>query len=108
MTELECDVLVVGGINSDYFGRGDTLPRSGETIGGDEFLESAGGKGANQAVAAARLGARVSLVGAVGNDERGRELVAHLRHAGVAVSGISVVEEVTGAALIHVARSGAK
>jgi ribokinase len=56
------DVVVVGGANMDYLVRGSTLPKPGETIEGHTFLASPGGKGANQAVAAARLGARDELM----------------------------------------------
>ena len=105
----ECDVLVVGGINTDYLGQGDALPQPGETRNGQQFLESPGGKGANQAVAAARLGARVSLIGAVGDDERGPQLLAHLKREHVDVAHVVHVSNAsTGAALIHVDRHGEK
>jgi ribokinase len=103
------DVIVVGGINTDYVAVGEGLPRPGETLNGTIFHETAGGKGANQAVAVARLGGRVALVGAVGTDERGDALLRKLAaervdvrlvraHAGIA----------TGAALIHVDARGEK
>lgn len=59
-------VLVVGSINTDLVARAPHLPRPGETIGGHEFSQVAGGKGGNQAVAAARIGARVAMIGRVG------------------------------------------
>ena len=65
-------------------------PQPGETVVGDRFLTCPGGKGANQAVAAARMGARVSMVGRVGGDSFGGELLGHLRSAGVDVAGIEV------------------
>lgn len=64
-------IAVVGSINSDYFVEADVLPKTGETILGKNFFRSLGGKGANQAVAASRLGAQVSFFGSVGNDENG-------------------------------------
>jgi ribokinase len=98
-----CDVLVIGGINSDYSGQGDKLPAAGETTNGDRFLESPGGKGANQAVTAARLGARVRLIGAVGDDERGHRLTAGLARERVDVSDVAKINGAsTGAALIHI------
>jgi ribokinase len=100
----EIDVLVVGGINSDYVARGEALPAPGQTCTGETFLETLGGKGANQAIAAARLHARVALVGAIGNDERGPRLVAVLRDAGIVVRVSTRRDSATGAALIHLDR----
>ena len=65
------DVVVVGKANVDYLVRGPRLPGPGQSVTGDAFQEAAGGKGANQAVGAARLGARVALVARVGRDTRG-------------------------------------
>src|SRR5215204_3100300 len=73
------DIVVLGGANIDYLARGATLPKPGETIDGFEFLKAGGGKGANQAVAAARLGARVAFIGRVGRDESGDEVLDLLR-----------------------------
>jgi ribokinase len=61
----EWKVVVVGGANTDYLARGNALPTRGSTADGDTFLEAPGGKGANQAVAAARLDARVALIAAL-------------------------------------------
>ena len=72
---LEWDVVVLGGLNTDYLIRGPQLPGPGMSLEGDVFLEAPGGKGANAAVAAARLGARTAIIGRVGNDPRGRALV---------------------------------
>ena len=97
------DVVVIGGLNTDFTARGATLPRPGETKDGETFLIGPGGKGANQAVAIARLGARVALIGAVGDDDRGRELVERVRAEGVNVEHVRFVERVaSGAAVIHV------
>lgn len=76
-------VLVVGSINMDLVVETDTLPRLGETLIGTAFATHPGGKGANQAVAAARLGARVTMIGRVGADAFGRDLKAGLEHEGI-------------------------
>jgi ribokinase len=97
------DVIVIGGLNSDFTARGQSLPRPGETKDGQTFLIGPGGKGSNQAVAIARLGGRVALIGAVGDDDRGRELVDGARAAGVNVDHIRRIEKTpSGAAVIHV------
>ncbi len=72
-------VVVVGSINMDLIARVDQLPRPGQTVAGRELLELPGGKGANQAVAAARLGARVTFIGRVGDDGFGTRLLESLR-----------------------------
>lgn len=103
------DIVVVGSANSDYLVRGARLPLPGETVQGDTFLEAPGGKGANQAVAAARLGARVTLVARVGRDRRGDALIANLEAEGVDTSYIVRDDEApTGAAVILVGQGGQK
>lgn len=76
-------VLVVGSINMDLVVQTGTFPRLGETLFGSGFATHPGGKGANQAVAAARLGASVTMLGRVGNDAFGRELKAGLAQEGI-------------------------
>jgi ribokinase len=71
-------VLVVGSINIDFVVRSDSLPRMGETLVGSDFSTHAGGKGANQAVAAARLGAHLTMIGRVGSDAFGEQLKTRL------------------------------
>lgn len=101
------DVLVVGSVNVDMVVRVTTLPSPGSTVTGGVFERHGGGKGANQAVAAARLGARVALIAAVGDDTEGRDAVEELRREGVDVSGIAQLDGVaTGVALIVVDDSG--
>jgi ribokinase len=96
-------LLVVGSLNADLVVYTDRLPGPGETLRGSSFVISPGGKSANQAVAAARLGARVSLVGAVGADGNGDLLIKSVSDSGVDVSGVRRSEaDPTGVALITV------
>jgi ribokinase len=99
-------LTVVGSINLDLVARVRYLPRPGETLTDAELTHVPGGKGANQAVAAARLGARVRLVAALGDDEFGRDAVRDLRAADVDLSGVQVVTSPTGIALILVDDEG--
>jgi ribokinase len=100
MPPLRC--LVIGGLNMDLVVQVQQLPRPGETVVGEDLLRAAGGKGANQAVAAARLGAAVSMVGRVGHDAFGRELSRSLRDANVSTRWVQGADRPTGAALIFV------
>jgi ribokinase len=102
------DVVVVGGANWDYLVRGATLPTRGCTVEGDEFQEAPGGKGANQAVAAARLGARVAFVARVGKGERGDKMIERLDRENVDTHHVVRDEKSTGIALIHVSADGEK
>jgi ribokinase len=98
-------LTVVGSINLDLVVRAERLPRAGETVSGARFSRVPGGKGANQAVAAARLGAEVALVGCVGGDSVAEEALAGLRGAGVG-EGWLVKGAPTGIALITVDAAG--
>ena len=103
------DIVVVGGCNYDYLVRGFKLPTAGETAQGSEFQEAPGGKGANQAIGAARIGARVSFIARVGDDARGEACLQRLREEKVDVEG--VVRDAashTGLALIMVEEKGRK
>ena len=96
-------IVVLGGINMDLVTYSDRFPGDGETVVGQRFLTYAGGKGANQAVAAARMGGRTSLVGQVGDDIFGPQLLDGLRGSGVDVSGVAVAEgETSGIAVIGI------
>jgi ribokinase len=107
--EIKCDVVVIGGANTDYLVRGERLPQPGETVDGEEFLTAGGGKGANQAVAAARLGARVAFVACLGRDARGDELLKLLCAEGINTDQVyRVPKGPTGVALIMVDESGEK
>jgi ribokinase len=103
---LPPSIAVVGSINLDLVARVTRLPRAGETLTDAELSRVPGGKGANQAVAAARLGAAVRLVAAVGEDEFGELAVRDLRSAGVDLSRVQVVGTPTGIALILVDDEG--
>jgi ribokinase len=101
------DICVVGGINMDLVVQVPHIPRPGETVHGGEVARFPGGKGANQAVAASRLGASVTLVGQVGADAFGGELLDTLAAAGVGTAGVRrVADSATGVALISVASDG--
>ena len=98
------DLTVVGSINVDFTLRMQTLPRPGETVPAYQFVRAPGGKGANQAVAAARLGARVTIVGAVGEDQLAEEALVGLRAARVNLEVERKAE--TGIAMIYVDGQG--
>ncbi|MEP6813828.1 MAG: PfkB family carbohydrate kinase, partial [Actinomycetota bacterium] len=99
-------LTVVGSVNLDLVARTDRLPRPGETVTDSTFWQIPGGKGANQAVAAARLGAEVTMIACVGNDEFHRLAVVELERAGVDMSRFTSVESSTGVALITVDSDG--
>src|SRR5215467_1807973 len=98
-------LTVVGSINLDLVVQAERLPRPGETVSGARFSRVPGGKGANQAVAAARLGAQVRMIGAVGHDELADEVLAGLRDAVVGESWL-MKDAPTGIALITVDAAG--
>ena len=101
---MTVELTVVGSINLDFTARLERLPRPGETLTAHQFVRTPGGKGANQAVAAARLGAKVTMVGAVGEDELADEALAVLVEEAVTLD----VERTgqTGVALIYVDAEG--
>ncbi|MCQ6264761.1 ribokinase [Fictibacillus sp. WQ 8-8] len=99
---MAAKITVVGSINMDLVTISNKVPKMGETLLGQEFKTIPGGKGANQAVAAARLGADVRMVGCVGDDVFGSELVNHLNKQGVDVTDVEQVSGSTGTATILV------
>lgn len=103
---MSARLAVLGAINLDLVASVDTAPRLGETVLGGDLQRQPGGKGANQAIAAARLGAHVEMIGAVGDDDPGRELLAALRDAGVDASRVQVLPGSSGVALIVVDSAG--
>jgi len=98
-------IAVVGSVNLDLVARVEHLPQPGETVGGATFARVPGGKGANQAVACARLGAEVTMIAAVGRDPMADEALAGLRDAGVTLQLVESGEP-TGVALIQVDAEG--
>jgi ribokinase len=95
-------ILVLGGINIDLVTIAPRLPEAGESVVGRSFLTYPGGKGANQAVAAARMGAKVFMVGRVGTDIFGTQLVEALRDSGVDVSAVGFSDTSSGIAAISI------
>jgi ribokinase len=99
-------IVVVGSINIDLVAVTKRIPAVGETVIGSDFQIHPGGKGANQAVAVARLGYPVRLIGRLGNDSFGPQLRTHLENAGVEISGVSTSDGASGVAVIVVSRNG--
>lgn len=100
------DVVVVGSANLDLVARTSRLPNLGETVTGSHFFEACGGKGVNQAIAAARAGAKTLFIGALGNDHAGEMLLGVLEKNGVDISAVQRVSAPTGRALIGVSDDG--
>ena len=101
------DVVVIGSVNMDYIVSVDTPPGPGETVLARALVKSPGGKGANQAFAAARMGARVRLVAALGDDEDGGDILRQLRAEGIDTSAVEIVShQRTGVAFVSVFASG--
>jgi len=105
MSSADGRVIVVGSVNVDVVMRLPRLPRPGETVVGGALARHQGGKGANQAVAAARAGAKVSLVGAVGSQD-GQDSLAALIAEGVDVAEVALHDGPTGHAIVLVADDG--
>jgi ribokinase len=99
-------IVVVGSINLDLVADVERLPAPGETVPGDTFRSAPGGKGANQALAAARAGAPVRMIGAVGKDAFAVEALGLLKAGGVDLSGVREAHAATGVALIFVDARG--
>jgi ribokinase len=103
---IQARVIVVGSVNVDLVARGERLPSPGETVTGAAFSRHHGGKGANQAVAAARLGAPTAFVGALGDDDFGAAARAELAAEGIDLAGLAKTPWPTGVALILVDARG--
>jgi ribokinase len=103
---MQKPIVVVGGINLDLVVGADRIPKVGETVIGKTFSTFYGGKGANQAVAVAKLGYPVSMVGNVGSDAIGTQLRNGLQDAGVDTAYVNTVEGPSGVALITTGRYG--
>src|SRR6266567_8157304 len=100
-------IVVIGSINMDLVCRTDHIPKGGETILGTDFVTIPGGKGANQAVAAAKLGGQVHMVGRVGDDDFGQRLLNGLNQHDVNTEFVTVTEGIaSGCAMILVDKKG--
>jgi ribokinase len=99
-------IVVVGSINIDLVVTAVRVPLAGETLQGDKFEQHFGGKGANQAVAVARLGYPAEMIGRVGSDSLGSQALESLRRAGVGVDAVEAAEGSSGIACISVSRTG--
>ncbi|HEV2702078.1 MAG TPA: ribokinase [Steroidobacteraceae bacterium] len=101
-------IIVLGSLNMDIAALGPRLPQPGETLRGSHFHSAPGGKGANQAYAAAKLGGAgcAAMLGRVGDDEFGRQMIANLVAAGCGIEGVRTIAGPSGVALILIAESG--
>jgi len=106
MNDARKPIVVVGSVNMDMVTRAPQIPRGGQTVIGTSFSTTPGGKGANQAVAVARLGYPVRSLGMVGDDLYGPQLVENLSHAGVDTTAIATTPGSSGLAPIFLAESG--
>ncbi|MGG0718441.1 ribokinase [Robertmurraya massiliosenegalensis] len=99
-------IAVIGSINIDYFVESKVVPKFGETVTGENFFMAFGGKGANQAVAASRLGGDVTLFGSIGNDDQKVVLLNHFKKEHINIEYLNIVDSVsTGAAFIELHNS---
>lgn len=99
-------IIVFGSINMDLIATTARLPKPGETVAGQSFTTAAGGKGANQALAAQRAGSKVRMAGAVGKDSFAEPALALLQESGVMLDSVSAVSDPTGTAIILVGGDG--
>ena len=100
-------ILVVGSLNMDLVVEVAEMPKVGQTILGKSFKTIPGGKGANQAFAAGRLGGKVTMIGSVGSDDYGKSLIQSLKYAGVKTNGVEIQPSAhTGLAFIYVNSAG--
>lgn len=107
MVQMDNRIVVLGSLHTDLIIKVDSIPSLGETVLGKSFLRSPGGKGANQAVAAAKLGANVAMIGRIGSDFFGHELIKNMRRFGVNTEYMIEDESTyTGVALIMVDNKG--
>jgi ribokinase len=99
-------IVVAGSANMDVVGLAERLPRPGETVLGDDFVMTPGGKGANQAIAAARAGGRCTFLGAIGSDAFGVTIDARLKASGVDTTHLRTAYGSSGVAVVMVDRAG--
>ncbi|MSO16937.1 MAG: hypothetical protein EXQ65_04165 [Candidatus Planktophila sp.] len=98
-------VLVIGSLDMDLVASMEKFPESGETIEAEGFASIPGGKGLNQALAAARLGAHVKMFGAIGSDENSRVLEKILTNANIEIENVQRYEGSSGVAIVEVENS---
>lgn len=98
--------LVIGSLNMDMTVKVEEIPKLGETIFGNDFYESCGGKGANQAVAVSKLGMKTEMIGMVGKDSQGEKLIQNLNKYGIISDNVIKSDELTGRAIITVDKKG--
>lgn len=104
---MKAPIVVVGSSNVDLIMKMDRLPKRGESVTDAEFMQTYGGKGANQAVAAAKAGGEVAFVNCVGDDSYGRQVIANLQQAGIDTRYVFTESQTaTGTALIMIGGSG--
>jgi len=104
---MSARIVVIGSVNTDLVVRGPCIPSPGETVTGGSYLRAQGGKGANQAVSAARAGADVTFIARVGDDELGHDAIESLRDEGIDVGHVRRdPDQATGVALIMVDEEG--
>ncbi len=101
-------IIVLGTINIDHFAYVDKFPEIGESVGDASYYKDYGGKGLNIAVALKRLGLEVSLIGCVGDDSYGSEILGFLRSENIDISNIKISRGITGTAFVIVQRDGRK
>jgi ribokinase len=106
MGDLMAKIVVIGSLNMDIVAVAARLPLAGETVSGIQYLNEPGGKGANQAYAASKLGGDVAMLGRVGTDDHGKHMRANLEAMGCDVGGLKSIEGSSGVAVIFVAQSG--
>jgi ribokinase len=106
MNSTQSNVVVVGSLNVDHTLRVKRLPAAGETLSALSMMTCHGGKGANQALAAARAGGSVAMIGCVGSDDAGTRYLEHLRNEGIDTRGILRASTATGCAMIAVDDAG--
>lgn len=96
-------IVVVGSINMDLVIQSNRQPKIGETIMGSDFFTSPGGKGANQAVAVAKLGGKVTMIGCIGNDSFGHDMINNMQNLGIETKYIKICKDIpTGVAMINI------
>jgi ribokinase len=99
-------IVVIGSLNMDLVAVVPRVPGAGETLLGNKYFTAHGGKGANQAYAAAKLGGNVAMLGRIGSDDYGRQMRTNLQAVGCDVTGVRAVDGSSGIAMILVAESG--